>query len=92
MRNDRTFFCSELVAKAYKYLKVIEDDKTSCSLFYPCHFTSSGDSFLKLTPGTTIEPESQIVIDADYPQDLPMEALLEQMQLLHESQNRRHYS
>ena len=29
--DDRTFFCSELVAKAFKILGVIENDETSCT-------------------------------------------------------------
>lgn len=29
MRADRTFFCSELVAKAFKVLGVIKNDKES---------------------------------------------------------------
>jgi hypothetical protein len=29
--KDRTFFCSELVAKAFKCLGVINDDDKSCS-------------------------------------------------------------
>ena len=55
--EGRTFFCSELVAKAFKCLGVIEDDETSCARFYPHHFASRGDSGMKLTPGTHIEPE-----------------------------------
>ena len=39
VNKDRTFFCSELVAKAYKTLGIIEDDDTSCTQFYPAHFT-----------------------------------------------------
>ena len=31
LHEDRTFFCSELVAKAYKILGIIEDDETSCT-------------------------------------------------------------
>jgi hypothetical protein len=31
IHEDRTFFCSELVAKAYKLLGIIEDDKISCT-------------------------------------------------------------
>lgn len=57
VEEDRTFFCSELLAKAFKILGVIEDDDTSCTQFYPHHFSSRGDSFLKLTKGTTIENE-----------------------------------
>lgn len=55
--EDRSFFCSELVAKAFKCLRIIEDDDTSCTQFYPGTFSSKGDSFLKLTPGTSIESE-----------------------------------
>ena len=29
--EHRTFFCSELVAKAFKVLGIIEDDDTSCT-------------------------------------------------------------
>ena len=29
--SSRTFFCSELVAKAFKVLGVIEDDEVACS-------------------------------------------------------------
>jgi len=29
--EDRTFFCSELVAKAFKVLGIIEDDDTASS-------------------------------------------------------------
>ena len=63
--EDRAFFCSELVAKAFKCLSIIEDDDTSCTQFYPGTFSSKGDSFLKLTPGTTIESELQIIMDKD---------------------------
>jgi hypothetical protein len=31
IQSDRAFFCSELVAKAFKCLGIIEDDDTSCS-------------------------------------------------------------
>lgn len=61
--SDRTFFCSELVAKAFKLLGIIEEDETSCTLFYPHHFSSRGDSFLKLTEGTEIGSDMQIIVD-----------------------------
>ena len=60
--DDRTFFCSELVAKAFKLLGIIEDDGTSCAQFYPGHFASAGDKFLKLNPGVIIENEMQVVV------------------------------
>ena len=55
--EDRTFFCSELVAKLCKVLGIIENNDLSCTQFYPSHFTSSGDSFLQLTPETIISEE-----------------------------------
>lgn len=53
--TNRTFFCSELVAKAYKVLGIIQDDETACSQFYPHHFSAQGDAFLRFTPGTNME-------------------------------------
>ena len=61
--EERTFFCSELVAKAFKSLGVIADDDTSCAKYFPHHFSSRGDSALKLTPGTVIEPEQMVLVD-----------------------------
>ena len=63
--EDRTFFCSELVAKAFKILGIIENDDTSCTQFYPHNFSSRGDDFLKLTKGTVIEMEHQVMPDMD---------------------------
>lgn len=57
LHQNRTFFCSELVAKAYKHLGIIENDNRSCSQFYPGHFEKSGESFLKLLPGASMNNE-----------------------------------
>lgn len=54
---DRTFFCSELVAKAMKVLGIIENDERSCAKFYPKHFSSSADSMLHIQPGIKIQDE-----------------------------------
>ena len=61
--SDRTFFCSELQAKAYKVFGIIEDDDISCTQYYPIHFSSKGDEMLKLTRGTFLNEECQIVLD-----------------------------
>ena len=61
--ENRTFFCSELIAKAFKILKIILNDSTPCSRFFPHHFSQKGDKFLKLTSGTSLEDELQIIID-----------------------------
>ena len=46
--DDRTFFCSELVAKAYKILDIMQDDGRSSSVFYPSSFSIKSGA-LKLT-------------------------------------------
>ena len=38
--EDRTFFCSELVAKSFKILGIIEDRGESSALYLPKHFSS----------------------------------------------------
>ena len=62
--EERTFFCSELVAKAFKVLGILENDSTSCSKFMPGHFASKGEGMLQLTEGTSIQEELHIIIDA----------------------------
>ncbi len=58
--EDRTFFCSELVAKAYKVLEIMGDDKPS-SAFYPGSFSAKGD--VKLLPHASLGPEHIISVD-----------------------------
>lgn len=64
INQDRTFFCSELQAKASKILGILQNDNTSSSRFHPVHFSAKGESFLKLTPNTILEEELQIIIDS----------------------------
>ena len=71
--DQRTFFCSELVAKAFKILGIIENDEVSCGQFFPHHFSARGSSILHLTPGTESHEEKEIIIDGGCsgPDDLP---------------------
>ena len=62
---DRTFFCSELVAKAFKILGILEDDDTSSAKFFPSSFSARYDSSLKLTSGTTLDSELMVIMDRD---------------------------
>lgn len=62
VNEGRAFFCSELQAKAYKLMGVIEDDNTSSTQFFPGTFTSKHDSFLKLKPGVSIEGEQLVIV------------------------------
>ena len=57
VEEDRTFFCSELVAKAWKLLGILEDDGLSCGNYFPLHFSSRGQKKLKLLDNIAIEPE-----------------------------------
>ena len=60
--EDRTFFCSELVAKGYKILDVMADDGKPCNSFYPSSF-SSKNTTLKLNPGASLGAELNILLD-----------------------------
>ena len=56
MMEDRTFFCSELVAKAYKVMGIMENDVAS-STFLPKDFTKKHDNCLGLTEGVSLGDE-----------------------------------
>ena len=57
--NDRTFFCSELIAKAYKILGIFNSD-ISWSQIYPKHFSAINEG-LKLD--NAYLGEEKIIID-----------------------------
>ena len=73
--SDRTFFCSELVAKSFKCLGVIENDEKSCSQYHPVHFSQPGDKVLKLTAGTSIDEEKMISIETKEDEQLKLKEL-----------------
>lgn len=51
--EDRKFFCSELIAKAYKILGILGDTEKPSSSYYPSTFSSNfKDGDLKTAPGT----------------------------------------
>ena len=62
IEEDRTFFCSELIAKAFKVLGIIEDDDIACSQYFPGSFSSKSSS-LKFVPGMQLEAELNIVVE-----------------------------
>ena len=63
--KNRSFICSELVAKAFKILGVLENDNKSCAKFFPSNFSSKKANTLNLTPGTTINNELMIIVDRE---------------------------
>jgi hypothetical protein len=54
---NRSFFCSELIAKAYKSLGIIEDGGKACSSYFPKHFSKLADSQLKFLNGCKLGEE-----------------------------------
>lgn len=61
--KNRTFFCSEVVAKAFKVLGILKKDETSCARFWPNDFSARGGAFLKLTEGTVVGEEQRVIVD-----------------------------
>ena len=57
--SEKTFFCSELVAAAYKRLGFLTPDLASCK-YWPCNF--SDEQTLELTQGSLGE---ELLIDFD---------------------------
>ena len=55
--DQRDFFCSELVAKTFKVLGIIEDDDISCTSYVPGHFDHYNDKIFKLTKDTSLDRE-----------------------------------
>ena len=43
VEEDRTFFCSELIAKCYKVLGLLKDTNEASSRFHPWHFSKARD-------------------------------------------------
>mmetsp|Transcript_16135 Transcript_16135/g.15519 ORF Transcript_16135/g.15519 Transcript_16135/m.15519 type:complete len:131 (-) Transcript_16135:34-426(-) len=70
--EDRTFFCSELVAKAYKVLGIIEEDQKSCANYFPNSFSSERSNIdLKMTEGAILGP--QLIINVEIEEPKPKE-------------------
>eukprot|EP00351_Strombidinopsis_sp_SopsisLIS2011_P000804 CAMPEP_0116881910 /NCGR_PEP_ID=MMETSP0463-20121206/13993_1 /TAXON_ID=181622 /ORGANISM="Strombidinopsis sp, Strain SopsisLIS2011" /LENGTH=98 /DNA_ID=CAMNT_0004534269 /DNA_START=943 /DNA_END=1239 /DNA_ORIENTATION=- len=64
MMEDRTFFCSELVAKAYKVMGIMQNDVAS-STFLPKNFTKKHDNCLGLKEGVSLGDEMFIYRTSD---------------------------
>ena len=59
VEEGRAFFCSELVAKAYKCAKIMLPTDEACSNFLPVHWTSEKQT-IKLIPAARLEKEQLI--------------------------------
>lgn len=60
--DDRKFFCSELIAKAFKVCGILQETKEASSSFFPVDFTTQSKK-LKLQPGMLISGELNIHIN-----------------------------
>ncbi|CAD8099254.1 unnamed protein product [Paramecium sonneborni] len=60
VEQKRSFFCSELVAKAYKVIGLLDQGK-SCTQYYPKDFSQEKE--LELLQGATLSPEYLVVFE-----------------------------
>ena len=65
--EDRAFFCSELIAKAYKSCNIMKTD-LAASKFSPGDFSQKVNS-LKLVEGATLSDEMLVMTDAMFTQN-----------------------
>lgn len=61
--SSREFFCSELIAKAYKRCGILKSEIASCQ-FLPGDFSSKSDK-LTLEHGAKLEEEMLLMLDHD---------------------------
>lgn len=66
IKDDRNFFCSELVAKCLKVLGVLKDLKKSCTSYYPSHFEDNQKVELDLKEGVSLSPTFNLLVDREY--------------------------
>ena len=59
VEKDRVFFCSELIAKAYKCVRLMAPTQDSCTNFFPVAFTSEKQE-IKLINGPLLGNEQVI--------------------------------
>ena len=64
IKEDRQFFCSELVAKAFKVLGVLKDLQKSCTKYYPGSFEEGQQIDQDLVDGVALSPVINIVVDS----------------------------
>lgn len=67
VKDDRQFFCSELVAKSYKVLRLLKDMSKSCTTYYPASFEEGGDIDNDMLDGITLSQTYSIMVDACCP-------------------------
>jgi hypothetical protein len=61
--KDRSFFCSELVAKAYKQMNLLKNVKKSCTQYFPACFEQGGEFDKELIEGVSLGPEINVLVN-----------------------------
>jgi len=64
MMKNRTFFCSELVAKCYKVMGIMDNDQVS-SKYLPKHFSKKHENKLRLLNDVKFGDETLICKTSD---------------------------
>ena len=65
IEDGRAFFCSELVAKAYKVCGIMRQTNEACTNFLPGDLSSAKNRF-NLVDGATLDNEQLILTDTMY--------------------------
>ena len=65
IEDNRTYFCSELIAKGFKLAGVLKNDNVASAQFFPGDFAEGGQEFLeqKLEQNATIHRELEIELN-----------------------------
>ena len=68
IESDRKFFCSELIAKAYKCCNILKDSTIHCSIYNPGDFSSSRNT-LDLVEGASLSNEMIVITNSMFNKD-----------------------
>ena len=63
VETDRKFFCSELIAKAYKCCNILKDSEIHSSTYNPSDFSSARNT-LDLVDGVTLSNEMIVITNS----------------------------
>ena len=63
--DDRTFFCSELIAKAFKVLNVLKDPKKGSNNYYPSSFDLGQSIDQDLKEEVAMGPPLNILVNGE---------------------------
>ena len=68
VETDRKFFCSELIAKAYKCCNILKDSTIHSSTYNPSDFSSARNT-LDLVDGASLSNEMIVITNSMFNKD-----------------------